>query len=74
MVRLDIDVLSEKTITHEVIERYRRVDGYEDKEDEKEKAEITNRETERRMKIRDGTRRILEEMSEARHGECGVAC
>ncbi|KAK9107488.1 hypothetical protein Syun_023499 [Stephania yunnanensis] len=40
MVGLDIDVLLEKTITDEFIERYKNVNGYEDIKDERERLGI----------------------------------
>ncbi|KAK9125511.1 hypothetical protein Scep_014357 [Stephania cephalantha] len=67
MTGLDMEVLLEKTITDEVIERYGRVNGYEDTEDEREKAKIAKREIDQRRKIKDDMRRILEEMSKARN-------
>ncbi|KAK9107086.1 hypothetical protein Syun_023097 [Stephania yunnanensis] len=67
MARLDINVLPEKTISHEVIKRYGKVNDNEDTEDEIERAEIARRENEHRRKIKYDTRRIVEEMSEARN-------
>ncbi|KAK9162955.1 hypothetical protein Syun_003857 [Stephania yunnanensis] len=60
---LDMDFIPEKTITDEVVERYERMNGYEDTEVDRERAEIARRETNLKRKIRDDTRRILEEMS-----------
>ncbi|KAK9160492.1 hypothetical protein Syun_006833 [Stephania yunnanensis] len=65
MAGLDMDVLPEKTITDEVIERYGRLDGYEDIRDERERAKIGRRKTKQRTKIKDSIRSILEEMSDA---------
>ncbi|KAK9169266.1 hypothetical protein Syun_001406 [Stephania yunnanensis] len=45
MAGLDMDVQPKKTITDEVIERYGKINGYEDTKDEREKSEITRRET-----------------------------
>ncbi|KAK9151235.1 hypothetical protein Syun_009544 [Stephania yunnanensis] len=67
MARLDMDVLPEKTITDEIIERYRRMNGYQDIEGERERVEIARRKIEQRKKIRDDTRRILKEMSKTRN-------
>ncbi|KAK9121380.1 hypothetical protein Syun_018997 [Stephania yunnanensis] len=67
MAGLDMDILPENTIIDEVIKRYGRVNGCEDIEDERESAEIARRETGKRRKIKDDTRRFLEEMSKARH-------
>ncbi|KAK9151650.1 hypothetical protein Syun_009959 [Stephania yunnanensis] len=67
MACLDMDVLPEKTITNELIERYGKVNCYEDVEDMRERVEIAKSETEQRKKIRDDTRKILEEKSEARN-------
>ncbi|KAK9107269.1 hypothetical protein Syun_023280 [Stephania yunnanensis] len=67
MASLDINVLLEKTIIDDVIERYSRINGYEDTKDEREMAKITGRETEQRRKIRDDMKRILDKMSKARN-------
>ncbi|KAK9081674.1 hypothetical protein Syun_030892 [Stephania yunnanensis] len=63
----DMDVLPKKTISNNVAERYRKVNGYEDTKDEGERAEIARRGTKQKRKIRDDVGRILEEMLEARH-------
>ncbi|KAK9098911.1 hypothetical protein Syun_025956 [Stephania yunnanensis] len=67
MAELEIDVLPEMTISDEVIERYERVNDYKDAEEERESAEIARQETKQRRKIKSNTRRILEEVSEARN-------
>ncbi|KAK9135562.1 hypothetical protein Syun_014892 [Stephania yunnanensis] len=67
LLGLDMDVLPKKSITEELIERYGRVNGYEDAEDERERVKIARREIEQRTKIKYDTRRILEEMSEVKN-------
>ncbi|KAK9163185.1 hypothetical protein Syun_004087 [Stephania yunnanensis] len=44
IVDLDMDVLPKKTITEEVIERYGKVNSFEDIEDERKRVEIARRE------------------------------
>ncbi|KAK9151254.1 hypothetical protein Syun_009563 [Stephania yunnanensis] len=67
ITELEMDVLLKKTITDEFIERYGKINYYEDTKDEREKTEIARREKEVRRKIRDDTRRMLEEVSKAKN-------
>ncbi|KAK9114072.1 hypothetical protein Syun_020869 [Stephania yunnanensis] len=67
MAGLEIYVFQEKTIIDEVIERYGKIDRYEESEDKREKVEIASREIEQRRKYRDDTRRVLEEMLRSRN-------
>ncbi|KAK9142586.1 hypothetical protein Syun_011986 [Stephania yunnanensis] len=68
MAGIDMDVLPEKIITDEVIERDRKVDGYENSEDKRKKAGMERREIERRRKIIDDTRRVIEKVKVGFYG------
>ncbi|KAK9087000.1 hypothetical protein Syun_029394 [Stephania yunnanensis] len=64
---LNIDVLLKKAITYAIIESYEKIDGYEESENKRENSEIAIRETEKRRKIRDEMRSVLEEVLRIRN-------
>ncbi|KAK9107163.1 hypothetical protein Syun_023174 [Stephania yunnanensis] len=67
MSKLNMGLLSKKAITNAIIKSYGKIYEYEDFKDERKMVKIANKEKQERRKIRDETRRVLEEMSRARN-------